>query len=406
MTSLAVDGLTEEEFRRSIESRLRQDKAGEAVERLRILLEPYAGQGRTLPERFLTVGAADLSLKGWQVLEGRIALHDRPGRPITALSIAFGWPGEDVPRPDDQGRLSPLIETGYYTDDAFPFSQSGRDDLLDGYSLHGCTWSGDCQASDTALTLEGIDDLHGALAALEARLLASDEPDEEEIRAGTLGSCLLSALLYQAVSLRIAHDGLPRQLCVMAGSNGVYPYFDAPVVGIPEDVRQAAEAAEESEAAGHQAPGPRYSSLLATGIPRAKKRAVLVLDENADEQDQRIASMRGVSHQDEAAAPQPDGPLMAGKQPGQAWDFRDMLGPRDPAPAMPAELPSADPAPEPQGWHPQPHPNEAPAPVTIAADSVPANPGPPAAGIEAPAEDETLSPGLWQRILRWFRRTD
>lgn len=365
--------MNEEAFRRSIETRLRQGKADAAIEQLRRLLAPYAGPGLLLPQRFLTVKADDLYLIGWEGLDGAVRRHDQPGRPVSALSIAFGWPGESVPEPNAEGQLAPHIETSYFTDEIFPFSQSARDDLLDGYSYHGCTWGDDCEATDTALSLTGINDLHGALASLEARLLASDEPDEEGIRAGSLGACLLSALLFQAVGQRIERDGLPRPLCVMAGSNGVYPYFDAPVVGISDDARKAAEAEAELAlaAAGQSIPAPRYSSLVLTGIPRAKKRAVLVLEEQEEEMAIRIARLRGsvhthaetepdastelpdssVPHLPEAATgatlgttiiPMPGGPLLAKKPAKPAWDFRDMLPPRDPE-LEPHETPQPDP---------------------------------------------------------------
>lgn len=338
MTTITIDGLNEEEFRRSIERRLRHGEAVDAVERLRGLLEAYAGSDRILPERFLKVSSRDLTLNGWDSLADSLRRHDRPGRPVTALSIALAWPGEDLPQPDSQGHLNPHVEVGYFTDDAYPFSKSGRDDLLDGYSYHGCTWADDCEATDRALWLGGVDDLHGALAALEARLLASEEPDPEEICAGSLGACLLSVLLHQAVAERIERDGLPRPLCVMAGSNGVYPYFDAPVAGLPEHARRAED--EDDAALDAGVPGPRYSSLLVTGIRRAQKRAVLVLEETEEESAVRIAKLRGQSHVDSPPAEErqadtvitatPASPLMVKKPSGHNWDFRDMLGPRDP----------------------------------------------------------------------------
>ena len=358
MTTIAVDGLSEEDFRRAIENRLREGKPGAALERLRRLLAPYCGPGRVLPERFLAVTSANLSLTGWEGLANAVGAHDRPGHCITALSIAFGWPGDDAPQPDLAGRLRPHLETSYYTDEAFPFSQSDRDDLLDGYSFHGCTWAADCEATDNALGLSGIDDLYGALGLLEARLLVSAEPSPDELLAGSLGACLLSVLLFQAVGERIERDGLPRPLCVTAGSNGVYPYFDAPVAGIPEDKREAAEAALLAVEALHAAPAPRYSSLLMTGIPRAAKRAVLVLEESEQDTQARIAKLRGLNHEDRAAPPparEAEGeelglplpapelaasagsPLMIKKPSGQTWDFRDMLSPRD------ADAPSPEP---------------------------------------------------------------
>lgn len=375
-TIIAVAGLSEEEFRRAIERKLRHGQAAEAAIQLRELLEPYAGPGGILPGRFLTVTAADLTLTGWEGLSLAVARHDEPYRRITALSIAFGWEGEEVPQPDADGRLRPLIETSYFTDDAFPFSQSARADLLEGYSYHGCTWTGDCEATDNALGLDGIDDLRGALALLEARLLASDMPDEDEIRAGSLGACLLSVLLFQAVDARIARDGLPRRLCVMAGSNGVYPYFDAPVVGIPED------ASRDGGVVDVGIPVPRYSSLLMAGVPRGRKRAVLVLDESADEAAIRIAKLRGLPHDeiapepvapvapevlpepsappvsDSGIIPIPGGPLMTKKPHGASWDFRDMLSPRDGGSAPGTESSPAPSHDEPVRARPQQLPGE------------------------------------------------
>jgi hypothetical protein len=382
VSTIVIDGLNEEDFRRSIENRLREGMAAAAIERLRPLLAPYCAPGGMLPERFLTVGPGDLVLGGWDALGDAVKRRDLPGRRITALSVAFAWPGDDAPAPDEQGLLQPHVEVSYFSDNAYPFSLSMREDLLVGYSLYGCAWSGDSEATDNALTLSGIDDLHGALAMLESQLLDCEEPDEDGIRAGSLGACLLSALLVQAVNERVARDGLPRSLCVMAGSNGVYPYFDAPVAGMPEVSRKVAEAREEAIEASVDLPAPRYSSLLMTGIPRAKKRAVLVLDESTDEMDGRIARLRGLNHRDEelddaandellGEAPGHDGPApdegiiipvaespLLTKKPGKpAWDFRDMLGPgggetqvveAPPPPSAPREPVQAEPA----GQHP------------------------------------------------------
>jgi hypothetical protein len=319
VNAIVIGGLNEEDFRRSIENRLREGRAGLAIDRLRGLLEPYAGEGKILPERFITVAPQDLVLRGWEGLGDALRRRDLPGHLISAISVSFGWAGEEPPVPDAEGRLNPPIEIGYYSDNAFPFSQSTRDDLLGGYSSFGCTWTGDAESTDSALGLDGIDDLHGALAQLEARLLASDAPDEDGIRAGSLGSCLLSALLVQAVTDRIAADGLPRPLCVMAGSNDVYPYFDVPVAGMPKEIAEQ----EEATASVNGVPMPRYSSLLMTSIPRAKKRAVLTLDESEQETAERIARLRdqALGH---GSAPQPqsepvssppevDAPLLATK---------------------------------------------------------------------------------------------
>ncbi len=353
VTTIVIDGLNEEDFRRSVQNRLREGRVAPAIARLRTLLAPYAGPDGPLPERFLTVTPAELIFSGWESLGDAIARHDRPGRLVTALGIAFGWAGEEVPQPDAEGRLQPYLETAYFNDDSFPFSQSSRDNLLEGYSAEGCTWGGDNLAVDTALVVHGIDDLYGALAALEAHLLASDEPDETGLVAGSIGACLLSALLVEAVKVQIANHGLPRPVCVTAGSNGVYPYFDAPIAGMPAGVLKANENAEDMVPADQGVPVPRYSSLLVTSIPRARKRAVLVLSENEDETAHRLAGLRQLHHPEpeapvvpapvpeperfEPGAPEPEpvlaheagGLLLAKKPPKTSSDFRDMLTPRE-----------------------------------------------------------------------------
>jgi len=434
VTTIVIDGLNEEDFRRSVQNRLREGRIAPAIARLRTLLAPYAGPAGLLPERFLTVTPAELIFSGWESLGDGIARHDRPGRPVTALGIAFAWAGEEVPQPDADGRLQPYLETAYFNDDSFPFSQSSREDLLEGYSSEGCTWGGDNLAADTALVLHGIDDLYGALAALEDHLLGSDEPDETLLAAGSIAACLLSALLIEAVKVQIANHGLPRPVCVTAGSNGVYPYFDAPIAGMPAKLLKANENAEDMVPADQGVPVPRYSSLLVTSIPRARKRAVLVLNENEDETADRLAGLRQLNHPEpeppivpapmperfEPGAPEPEpvlahetgGLLLAKKPPKTSGDLRDMLAPREgdlqqrlqsllathvprPGDAGPLPEPSIDWEPEAElpedpAWHEDA--NQAPAQATAIGEAEPEW-----------FEDEP-KPSRWSRLKGWLGR--
>ena len=66
MIPIAIDGLDEEGFRRSIELMLRRGDFDRAAERLRALLAPYVGVGKLLPPQFLRVSPADLSISGWE----------------------------------------------------------------------------------------------------------------------------------------------------------------------------------------------------------------------------------------------------------------------------------------------------------------------------------------------------
>lgn len=243
METVAIDGMDEHEFRHSVEDMLRSDQVDDAVERLRTLLEPYAMGGGYLPARFLDITPDEVGVAGIDKLASRLANHDRPGFPITAIGVVLadarvlGGPGPK------NGRLAPFIKTYYFSDDAYPFTEASRDDLLEGYTREGFGWQADYQATDATLSITGIDDLHGALIELEDRLLDLAEPPQEAVKAGSVGACYLAALIQRALRDAIRREGLPRPLCVLAACDGVYPFFDAPVAGWDEAGGASAEEA-------------------------------------------------------------------------------------------------------------------------------------------------------------------
>lgn len=292
MDTITIDGLDENDFRRSIETMLRNGEADDAASKLRALLKPYSGRDKLLPERFMTVSPGEVSLAGWQNLRAQIGKYDRPEHLISALRIAVTDPDPEAPppQPDASGRLTPLIETSYFSDDSFPFSDADRNDLLDGYSMDDSAWQGDFEASDSAVKVEGIEDLYGSVAAIEARVMQSDEPDGDEIRAGSLGACFLAVLVHQAVRETVRKEGLPRALCVMAGNDGVYPFFDAPVLAcdeypddgatmtIPLSPASAAIDTDEPEAEESREGPYDFSRLSSVTARKVRKMPVIMLD--------------------------------------------------------------------------------------------------------------------------------
>lgn len=289
MEPITIDGLEEDDFRCSIEAMLREGEADAAAAKLRALIEPHAGDGRTLPARFLSITAADFTIHGWNELDNRLGKYDRPGHWVSAVGISIVHPSEAEQLGAVAASMSPCIETSFYSDDAYPFSKSDRNDLLEGYTRQGAEWQGNFDHADITLSVTGVEDLFDAVAQLEARLLASEAPGDDEIRAGSLGACYLSVLLHQAVREKIRSEGLPRPLCVMAGCVGVYPFFDAPAVsaiecldggflGMDEIVpsRTGATRENEEEAADSD---DTYGSLLSLTGRMAKKKMVIELDE-------------------------------------------------------------------------------------------------------------------------------
>jgi hypothetical protein len=295
MDTITIDGLDEHDFRHGIEDMLRADEAGQAIEKLRELLKPYTGYGEILPPRFLDVTPDAIELGGWHKLADRLLQHDRPGFTITAIGVvlsdsrALGGPGPD------NGRLAPFVKTYYFSDDAYPFTDATRDDLLDGYTRDGFGWQGDYQATDATLSIRGIDDLYGAVVELEDRLLSSKSPSEDEIRAGTIGACFLAALIHQALRDTIAQKGLHRPLCVLAACDGVYPFFDAPVIGQDESNVVAtleAAAAPRPEEPDEAIELPSLEASLVDIAPRKHSKVMaLMLDEEGSADAARYAAM-------------------------------------------------------------------------------------------------------------------
>ncbi|MCB2059648.1 MAG: hypothetical protein R3E09_17600 [Novosphingobium sp.] len=321
MDEITIDGMGEMDFRRLIEEMLRRGEADEAATKLRDLLRPFAGEGGILPARFMTVAADQISFRGWDELTERIGQYDRPELKISALSIALADPEDAGAEPGEDGRMAPCIETCYFSDSAFPFSVAARDDLLDGYSHYGCEWQGDFEKSDSTLSVEGIDDLYGAIVRLEAKLLDSEQPDPKEISAGSLGACYLAVLIHQALRDTVRKKGLPRALCVMAGRDEVYPFFDAPVMTSEEyrhdgQVEPVADGpkmypiddeesdVQEPDEQEVEADGLGYNSLLSIGVRSPKKKPVIALDPEeaqAATQLEQLAASEELANRDKPA---------------------------------------------------------------------------------------------------------
>ena len=283
---ITIDGIEEHSFRRSIENMLRQGLANEAACRLRALLREHAGTGALLPARMLEITAGDIRLEGWEELAARIAEYDRPENPITALGIGIADPEDTGLRPDENGFLSPPLQTTYFSDSAYPFSEADREDLLDGYSSFGCEWQGDFEHTDQTLSVGGIADLYGAVAALENKVSQSDNPSATDIEAGAVGACYLGVLVYQALRDAILRDGLPRPMAVLLVNSDAYPFFDAPVMTCGEYLDGGEIAIVESSKviqADEIEPAPMASLETVIDKAQGRKKPVLVLDPADDD---------------------------------------------------------------------------------------------------------------------------
>ncbi len=246
---IIIDGMEEHAFRRSIEIMLRNGRADEAVEQLRRLLPDCAGEGKTLPSRLLELSPEHINLGGWDRLAARVEEYSRPSIPITAIGIGIGDPADVGLEPDAKGNLKPPLATSYYSDATYPFSETDRADLLEGYSSFGCEWQGDHDRIDDTLSIEGIDDLYGAIIRLENEVAESERPDPKLIRAGAIGACYLGVMVWQAARRAVIELGLPRPMAILLVNSDAYPFFDAPVMTCDEYLDDGALQVVEHESA-------------------------------------------------------------------------------------------------------------------------------------------------------------
>ena len=281
---IIIDGMEEHAFRRSIEIMLRNGRADEAVEQLRKLLPECAGEGKTLPARLLELSPEQINLGGWDRLTARVEEYSRPTIPITAIGI--GDPEDLGLEPDAKGNLKPPLATSYYPDATFPFSETDRADLLEGYSSFGCEWQGDHDRIDDTLSIEGIDDLYGAIIRLENEVAASERPDPELIRAGAIGACYLGVMVWQAARRAVIELGLPRPMAILLVNSDAYPFFDAPVMTCDEYLDDGALQVVEHQSApsyddveAEEAEAGSLLDIAGIGAHRASaKKMALVLD--------------------------------------------------------------------------------------------------------------------------------
>ncbi|WP_338465591.1 hypothetical protein RXV95_08340 [Novosphingobium sp. ZN18A2] len=425
--SITIDGKDEQDFRYLIEDMLRQGRIDEAIEKLRALLAPYAGAGGILPARFLEVTPADVEFAGWNRLADRVRDHDRPSHPISAIGVALadardlGGPGPS------NGRLAPFIKTFYFSDSAYPFSEATREELLDGYSRDGFEWQGDYQATDVTLSIKGLDDVYGPIIELEDRLFNEVAPNEEEIRAGTIGACYIAAIIHKALRDTVHAKGLPRPLCVIAACDGVYPFFDAPVSGsdeykpdpqaeeIPADVwpneldgATGGENAEMVEVLAGEA------SMLDLVSRKGTKKPVIVLDEEDAREAARFTEMASAQRLDVDSASVQHGVLEGVSAPAMGEAAfpgvplsRDTLAdsgeppvafdnpaPVDPASFDPAPFNNAPPLPQPSFADIPPAPDAEPrdTPLTGGDDGLPGDPAPVSAEPQAWPQSDISDP--------------
>jgi hypothetical protein len=285
---VAIDGMDEFTFRRSIEALLREGDADAAARRIRSLLTPYTGEHRPLPAHLPDITATDVRFGGWDGIAERLAELDSPGAPVTAIGIdlAHAQVGGDTAA----GPLRPAIEIAWYTDDAFPFSSAGRNRLLEGYGQAGAAWHGSSLTVDGSITIEGLDDLYGAVRQLERKCAGEtgEAATSDDLTAGMLGACYFAVLVHQAVRNAALGVGLPRPLALIVGSKDVYPWFDVPVLAACADLPTSTDSLLGLDFTGYAGADAELPEGTLTSMPHAENDGGYPTDDDEEAEDEII----------------------------------------------------------------------------------------------------------------------
>jgi len=232
----------------ALETLLREGEADEAAQRLEWALDALAELDHPIVPLCRALPVSAIIVEGWDQLAYRLAALDKPGKPVTAIGIDLSWPGHVGLIPDEEGRLDPHIETNFYSDAAFPFSTSGREELLAAYGTYGTPWQGGFEDIDSTIAFAGMEHVQGAAYGLDLRCRSN--PVDETLTpadhdAKFVGMTFVAVRIHQAVREMVLSHGLPRPLTVMVGSNESYPFFDAPVITADEYRMIRPDSAEE-----------------------------------------------------------------------------------------------------------------------------------------------------------------
>ena len=218
-------------FLGDVEALLRRGQPDVAAGILESQLGDLADEGSELAKLCLKVPVSAIRLVGWEHLADTMKKLDRPGRPITALSIDISAPFEMPVLSDKHGNFyEPDLDTVYYSDAMFPFTATGREAMLETYGESGSAWAGNFENVDAAISVRGLGGIYGEVLLAQKRCRSDEHADATEQDETALASAFIAVRIHQAIKATAEGRGMPRPLTLLVGNNESFPYFDAAVI--------------------------------------------------------------------------------------------------------------------------------------------------------------------------------
>lgn len=184
---------------------------------------------QTLPTELsalcLSLPADAVQVRGWEQLALRATAAAAQAGDVTAIGVDLT--SQPVER-DANGCRVQQLETNYYTDEAFAFSRSSRDEILEQCGPDGSPWQGRFADIDRTLTVCGLDALNEKILQGEARAAASGrDADQADYAVVLLAEWVRHLRFHQAALRGLEEYGTLGAIPLLVGTNDVGPRLEA-----------------------------------------------------------------------------------------------------------------------------------------------------------------------------------
>jgi len=199
---------------------LREDRFAEAEANLLAALERIPSE---LSAKCLALSVTGITVTGWDQVDRMVATPvGKTGKLCAAVQI-------DMSNHVNSDDGSPGVEVSLYSDSAFPFSTSSKEQLLAHNEAYCPPWTGDFEEIDSPLELAGLGLLN---QELERQLVRRPQATEDK-------ACFVIAELFRTMRFKQAiQKGLDmrmwgRAIPVLIGSNETGPFLETVYVSQP-----------------------------------------------------------------------------------------------------------------------------------------------------------------------------
>lgn len=177
-----------------------------------LLLDKLRPLGGAIVHECLTIADRYVAVDGWENVFADMAELEARGARISAIGIDVSGHGDGK---------EPSLEVSLYNDDAFSFSTTDRDALIEAATTTP-PWAGDFLSLEHSLVTRNLSSLNAAIRACPVRhatIHDATAPLPTDYAACRLGTLYLQFRVHWAVAQFVAKAGTPRALPIIVGEH-------------------------------------------------------------------------------------------------------------------------------------------------------------------------------------------